>query len=507
MSYLQRSSINMISSVAGCIILMVVNFATTPFLLRMLGEAAYGLQSLVGVIIGYLAFLDMGLDLPIAKFLAEDCAQKDIKAQNLLLSTTLQIYAVIGVIGMIIIMFSAGWLAKSVFSVPEELIAQAVTIFRLAGLGFLGSVGMSWGLAVMMGSQRFDLNYSVSVILSTAAALIGLGVVYAGYGLVGYVVIRVIFNILGGPIYFLLVRKLFPCFHFYMGLHKTTIQRIIGYLGYGTINRITRNLLSNLDKALIGIWVGVAAVGIYAVPFLVIQSISSMITFAFGFICPMTSGLQSLGQKERLHNIFIRASGFNAAITCLIFVPLLILGDLFMKIWLPDIATKTMVVLRLLSMAGFISALTVTLIHGVLVGLGGIRIYTIYFVVRYAALSVFLLLLVKTLGINGAGWAVLLTCSVDIIYFIIIIRNYLKISLLNLLRLAYFKPLLMGVILAGAAFLTRPLAVSWAGFAAIGLGLTLIFIVSGYILKVFGETEKRAVMGLLLLAKAKFIKC
>jgi len=66
---------------------MLVNVIATPFLLRGLGEAAYGLQTLVAVIIGYLTMMDMGLDLPIIKILSEDRAKNDIESENRMLSS------------------------------------------------------------------------------------------------------------------------------------------------------------------------------------------------------------------------------------------------------------------------------------------------------------------------------------------------------------------------------------------------------------------------------------
>ena len=340
MNRLQRSSVNMLSSAAGYVVPMLVTLVTTPLLLQALGEAAYGLQSLVAVVIGYLTFMDMGLDLPIIKLLAEDRARQDAAAESHLLSTTLQLYAVIGLVGMSGMILLADWLARSVFQVPADLVDQAVTVFRLAGIGFLGSVGMSWGRAVAMGLQRFDLTYSVSVVLSTAGTLIGLGVVYAGYGVVGYVLTRVIFTTLAGPIYFLLTRRLLPGVRFRLGLHRATLRKVSGYLGYGTLNRIVGSLVSRLDQTLLGIWVGVAAAGIYSVPFLLVNSFVYMLAYMLGFIFPMASELQSLGQMDQLRNIFMRASKFNAALAGLIFIPLFVLGDQFLTVWTPSIAAQ-----------------------------------------------------------------------------------------------------------------------------------------------------------------------
>ena len=501
MNRIQRSSINMLSSAAGYIVPMLVNFVTTPLLLHALGAVGFGLQSLVAVVAGYMMLMDMGLDLPITKLLAEDRARQDAAAENHLLNTTLQLYTVIGLVGMLGIISMSAWLAQSVFQIPVALVDQAVLVFRLAGIGFLGSVGLSWGRAVAMGLQRFDLTYSVSVVLSTAGTLIGLGAVYAGYGVVGYVLIRTMFTILAGPIYFLLARRLLPSFHFRLGIDRVTLRRVSGYLGYGTFNRIVSSLVSRLDQTLIGIWLGVAAAGIYAVPFMLVNSFGYMLAYMLGFIFPMASELQSLGQMDRLRDIFIRASQFIAALAGLIFIPLFILGEPFLVIWTPTIAVQAAGVLRLLALAGYVGTLTTSLPNNTMVGLGKIREFTIYGTVRAMALGVFCFVFIRMLGLEGAGWALLLTCIVDVVYFVIVLHHYLHIALWQLLRVAYLKPMLLGIGFAGVVLLLRPFATSWLGLGVVGIVLGLVYLAAGFATGVFGETEKRAIVGLLRMVR------
>jgi O-antigen/teichoic acid export membrane protein len=486
----------MLSSAAGYVVPMLVNLVATPLLLRTLGETAYGLQSLAAVVIGYLTFMDMGLGFPIIKLLAEDRARRDADAENSLLSTTLQLYAAIGLIGMAAIMLLSDWLARSVFQVPVGLVSQAAMVFRLAGIGFLGSVAMSWGIAVAMGLQRFDLSYSVSIILGTAGTLIGLGVVYAGYGVVGYVLTRTIFTAFAGPIYFLVTRRLLTTFRFRFGLNRATLRRASGYMGYGTFNRILSSLVSRLDQTLLGVWVGVAAAGIYAVPFMLANSFGYMIAYMLGFIFPMASELQSLGQMDRLRDIFTRASQFIAALAGLIFIPLFILGDSFLAVWTPSIAAQASGVLRLLTLAGYVGALTASLPNSVMLGLGKMRQFTIYTTVRALVLAIFCLIFIRALGLEGAGWALLLTCSVDVIYLVIVLRRYLQIAPLQLFQRAYLKPMLLGIGFAGLAFLARPFATSWLGLGLVGTTLAAIYLATGFVIGVFGETEKHVIAGL-----------
>jgi O-antigen/teichoic acid export membrane protein len=72
----------MLASMAGYAVPMIISLITTPLVLNALGVTAYGLISLVSVIIGYLTVMDMGLDLPITKYQAEDQAKVDTGAAN-----------------------------------------------------------------------------------------------------------------------------------------------------------------------------------------------------------------------------------------------------------------------------------------------------------------------------------------------------------------------------------------------------------------------------------------
>lgn len=472
---------------------MLVNLITTPLLLKTLGETAYGLQSLVAVIIGYMTFMDMGLDLPITKFLAEDRARKDKLAENHLLSTTLQLYLYIGLGGMISIILLSNWLAQSVFKIPSDLIDQAVMVFRIAGIGFLGSVGMSWGRALAMGVQRFDITYSVSVVISISGTLLGLGVVYAGYGVVGYVLTRMVITLLAGPSYFLLTRQLLPEFHFIRGLNKATIKRVSGYLGYGTFNRFISSLVSRLDQTLLGIWVGVAVAGIYAVPFLVVSSFGYMLAYMLGFIFPMASELQSLNQMDRLRDIFSRSSQFNAALAGIIYFPLFILGDSFFTLWTPSIAVQVSGVFRLLCVAGYIGTLTASLPNNIMVGLGKIREFTFYMTIRSVVLTISCIIFIHSLGLIGAGWALLVTCIVDISWFIIVLLRFLHISsIVNFLLKVYLKPFILTFGIAIVSFFLCRFATTWLGIISVGITIGASFILFGFVFGVFGDTEKRA---------------
>jgi O-antigen/teichoic acid export membrane protein len=488
----------MLSSAAGYVVPMVVNLIAIPFLLRGMGEAAYGLQALVAVIIGYLMVMDMGLELPIVKLLAEDRAKNYVDAENRMLSTTLQLYIAIGILGMIVIVIAAEWLARSVFKVPQELIPEAIWVFRIAGIGFLGSVGLSWGRALAMGLQRFEISYGVSVISNIVGVGSGLALVYAGHGVVGFVLARVVVSLATGPAYWLLASRLLPAFRIHWGIDRVTLRRVGSYVGYGAMNRVVSSLVSRLDQTLIGVWLGVAMAGIYSIPFLIVNSLGYMIAYMLGFIFPMASELQSLGQLEKLKDIYNRSTRFITALASMIFIPVLVFGDLFMTLWVgASIGEKTRYVLILLALSGYLGTLAVTLPNSIAVGTGRIKQFTIYCTIRATVLGIGCFLLIKPMGLEGAGVALLIANVVDIFFLIIVLKYYLHISPFGLFRSAYLSPLAIGFILTIITIFLRPLAHSWTGLiTSIGI-FELMYILISFKIGVFGETEKRVMQNYL----------
>jgi O-antigen/teichoic acid export membrane protein len=263
------------------------------------------------------------------------------------------------------------------------------------------------------------------------------------------------------------------------------------------INRVLGSVISGLDKTLISMWIGVAATGIYSVPFMIANAFGYMISYMVGFVFPMASEFHSLEQMDRFTSIYIRTSRFIAGLANMIFIPLLVLGDVFLTLWIDiDFADKASGVFRLLLLSGYLGILTATLINNVVVGTGHIKEFTIYNSVRAVSLGLGCIFLIRPFGIEGAGLAVLLANIVNVIYLVIVLRRFLQIPLSFLLRTAYLKPIMLGLVLAIIALFFRPWAASWVGLIIVSVVLEIFFVIVGYIIGIFGDTEKRALLGL-----------
>jgi len=491
---LQRSAINMISGLAGWLTPILINFGATPFLIHGLGPDAYGLQNLVGVVVGYFAIMDMGVDIAGVKFLAEYHAQRDTESENRLLGTSFQIYGVIGLVGMFLILLSAELLATHVFLIPGDLTSQAVTVFRLGALGFLANMLVAWGNTVSQGLQRYDVMNLVTMATSATGMGVGLGAVYLGYGVIGYVLVRIVMTSLAAMAYFVIARRLLPTLRWRFGIDWEMVHRVGGVAIYGLVLRITGIVTATVDRTLIGAWLGTTAVTLYAVPSLVATSLGQFVPRIMSFLFPMASELARTGQYETMGKIFTKIARFIIAVSTIIFLPIFVLADLLLALWVgPEIAVQSTAVFRLLLAAGYLTSFSI-LAGTIVPGLGRFRLFTLYAVGKALVIGISCAMLIHPLGIAGAGIGVLLGSIVDVVFTLFSLQYYLQISGNHVVRWACLRPLTVGAVLGGLVFLTRPLASTWWGMGLVLAMGGLLFVAIGYAIGVFGETEKRALL-------------
>lgn len=483
----------MVSSSVGFITPMLLNLLFTPVILNNLGSEAYGLQTLVNVIIGFLMVADMGLDIPVTKFISEFRAKGDKMSINRLLNTTLHIYLLIGVLGMIVIFCLSPWLVKNAFSVPEKLHSEALMVFLLAGIGFFGGIFAMWGKSVFNGLQRYDIANAISIISNLLSTIIGIALVIAGYNVVTFVFVRVFFSTVSGFIYIYFSRNLLPSFKIRLGIDSTIWTLLKAQIAYGLILRISGILFSRLDQTLIGAWIGIVAVGIYSIPYMITSSLIALIASAIHFIFPMASELYSTKKTEELNSLFLRSSNFVAAVSSLLFIPLILFGDKFLILWIGyDVGVQGGSVLILLAIATYSSSLCNIVINSYVSGIGKLKIYATWAILRGILMAIGCFVFIRQYGIVGAGMAMLATCFADYIYFVHVIKNSLKMDVLNVLKRAYSKPIFLATVMGVLFYFTRPLSTNWTWLIVLCMSFIFLYAALGFLIGVFGDTEKRA---------------
>jgi len=365
----------------GFLVPTLVLFVVYPILVRHLGMATLGLYLLATSMSGALAFLDAGFSAATLKFVAEDLAlgMKQRVAETLVASTLF--YGGVGALGGFALWILAPWMV-SIFKVDPALRATAIVVFRLAAVQFAVFFTMTVFISLFKGMQRFHLStmsLSLLSVLTYGGAVIA--VMFTDSGVVGVTAASLAANVI--VLTFSAAVGVFICADQGIPLRTArptvaTYKRMLGFGFFMTVNGIAGLLLLQIQKYLIGITLGPAAVGIYQTASVPPSKVHAAVNAATEVLFPMTSASKD---PVRLRSLYLRMVGATVAFSTLAFLPMVLFGPRLISLWLGQSNSPELQALFVIfAIAYFFQALNPPAFH-LLNGLGKPWINTIsYFV-------------------------------------------------------------------------------------------------------------------------------
>jgi O-antigen/teichoic acid export membrane protein len=453
---LHRFASNTLFGLGGFLWPALLTIVVTPFIVRGLGETSYGIWALVGNIMGYLSMFN-SLQTAGTKYLAEYLALNDRDNIRKLLGTSLVFNLIIGILGGGAIAAFAQVLTVDIFKIPIELHSQSIAAFRLAGLGFcLGTIGW-WGGAIFSGLQRFDWGEGTSIAMYSLSTLGSLYVVvWLGKGVMWVVLMNIAGTVLSIVLYLWGFRRLLPDIPWSLHFDWVMFKRIFSFGIFSTLQVIFGVLATQLDRTILGILIGVAAVTIYSIPLAVAMRIHQLCARTLGSVFPFSSDLHAQNRTDQLKRLFLRAQNLNVVLVVMCAVPLLVLTHEILSFWIsPDFASKSTIVFRFLVIAYGIYAMNVVT-AGITAGLGH-PAYNAAFTLIFGLTSLAsYFIFIPRWGVNGAGMATLIGAAVSVPLFVWYSnKKFLHVPIVAIFNSSFVRPILSGIIICGCLFLVR----------------------------------------------------
>lgn len=395
-------------NVFGAIVPLAVALVTVPIYVRHIGDARYGVLSIVWVLLGYFGFLDLGLSRAAVNALARlrDAPQGD---RARVLVTTLVLNLSLGLFGSLCLAVFGGYLLQHVLAVPGELkpeIAQAfpwiVGLFPLAlvsgvGIGALES-RERFLLANVLQVSGTSLGQIVPVMLAIIVSPSLAVVIPAAVVARALTVVAILIAVYRdeGPLSL-------------AAFDRHQARRLLGYGGWISVSGIVGPLMSSLDQFVIGSVLNVAAVAHYAVPMnLVIRSQ----VFAGALTRTLFPRMSSVGRDEA-HSLAGRALISLAYGYSAICAPAIILTPVFFKYWISaDFAAVAAPVAEILFFGAWINGLAFVP-FGLLQSQGRPDVTGKFHAAEVLPFIAVLWGLTSAYGITGAAWAWSLRCAAD----------------------------------------------------------------------------------------------
>jgi len=303
-------------------------------IVRGLGVEAYGLYSILGLVVGYLGPLTSPVGDASVKFLAESYGKRDWKALGQTISASLVSQSCVGGLAGIALFVSAGWLSRVVFNISAELMPTAILMFQVGGLGFALNAVLGVVRSILVALQRFDVVNTVNIVVGTASTLLVLLLLFLGFGLREVIFLRLLTSIAGILIFVVLSVRLLPGINWFSRPDRLLLTGIFGFGFWILINQLASILTFQAGKTVIAISFNTALLAYFSIPNTLARHLHTFASRLSRAFFPVSAELLAVGELDRLQILYTRAMRLLLFLIGGMAVAFVALGPLLLRYWL-----------------------------------------------------------------------------------------------------------------------------------------------------------------------------
>jgi O-antigen/teichoic acid export membrane protein len=478
---------NIISNWIGFAVQVIVVFLLTPFVLHYLGDARYGIWSLVVGLTGYYGLLDLGFRSGIIQYMTRHLAKSDYEQINRTASTAFVALACCA--GCVAIAASIlSWIAPHVFTLPSDAVSE--TRFCIIVVGCSAALQFLFYpfSAVFTATQRFDLSNIIGISTRIASAVATYAALRQGYSLVGLSVINATGDLVGYLLRWRLAYRLLPQLAISVNLAAwENLWPITTFGIWSTLILGAQQLNSYTNTLLIGLFLSVSAVA----PFSIVISLLDYFTNFFQPISvvflPAATHFDARGDADGLRKIYFAGSRMMLCMAAIAGIAGITWVADFYRLWIGQKMVEGgnysyVVTIFDILIIGTIATSAQRIGYQVLVGSRRIKRLALLLVCQGALNLVLSLCLIQRFGLVGVALGIAIPAVIfqAFVHPLVVCRS-IHVPVSRYLAEVYPRPLLVAALYAAVLAATR----HWTAPATTWLNLFVYGLFAGSVASVF----------------------
>ncbi len=454
--------------VGGHGVIFLTTFIATPFVIRLLGAEGYGVLALINVLIGYLAFADMGMGTASTRFGADAHAKDDDCEEASVIWTSLLIAFVPSALFALALFFFAGFLVEQILQLPVFLQEEAILALRLAAIAYVARTIANVLNTPQLVRLRLDLNILITVGTSVLQIALVPVVLVLGGGLVSAVAVMMGATLANMIIHGIVSQRLLPSLS-RPRISSSLLRPLMIFGGGLVVSTLADVLLVNSEKIMLPRFASVTALAHYAVAFNVAGMLALLPRVMCQVLLPAFSQLQAKPDREPLQRLYVRALRGTLLWIAPVVLLLCVAARPFFTLWAGAEYGRESTLPFYVLIVGLIFNIMSNVPYTLLMAYGRSDLIARFHLAELLPYLFCAALFVYLWGAVGAALAWSLRVIADALLFIAAERRISAFSF-------SLVPINRGSYMAAIAILFLPLLLTWNSVLAPGLLFSLVFL-------------------------------
>lgn len=419
---------NMLFNLVGLASPILLALICIPPLISLLGTSAFGLLTLVWVVLGYFSIFDLGIGRALTLAVAARRATGNVATIRPLIRTGLLLTAALGCAGAAVLALLASHLARLMGGTDATLVSLAESSLYAvaAALPFVTTTAALRG--VLEAYDRFDVTSAIRLAMGFITYGGPLVVLQFYTGLVPVVIFLAVARLVTWAVHLVAAWRVLPGkTSGTQALARGEIRRLLVSGGWMSVSNIISPLLSYLDRFVVAYVAGATLVAFYTTPYEAISRLTVIPEAVLGVLFPAL-GAAMATDPNRARKLFGQSLRVMTAVMLPVACVLVVFAQPLLAAWISnDFADKSYKVLQILALGiavNCVARVTFTVIQSAGRADATAKLHLCEF-------PVFLLLLfwlTTNYGIAGAALAWSIRATVDFLLLLLIQSQIFPVS-------------------------------------------------------------------------------
>lgn len=337
---------------------MAVSLYTSRIVLNTLGIEDYGIYNVVGGFVSMFAFLNSAMASATQRFLSFEIGRSDeVKISNVF-NTSINIHFVIAIIILLFAETLGLWFFKSKLTLPPERLDAAYWVYQFSILSLMVSIVSVPYNAIIIAREKMGVFAWISIVEVVLKLLIVFLLQALSYDkLKMYAILIFAVSLIIRLIYGVYCKRNFKETKLHFFWDADLFKRMISHVWWMLFGVISNTFSGQGLNVLMNIFFGVTVNAARGIAYQIQASVSSFVNNFMVAVNPQIIKNYAQENFKDMYNLVFKSSKFSFYLMLYIALPVLLLTETILKLWLKIVPDYTVIFTRLIIIDLFFTVL------------------------------------------------------------------------------------------------------------------------------------------------------
>lgn len=315
---------------------IIIGLVYTPWMIRSIGKADYGLYTLAMSVISLFVF-DFGLSSAVTRFVSKYLAEGRQDKANHLIGVTYKLYVAASMV-IFVVLVGMFFFIPQIYKglTPEELekfkvLYVIAACYSVLSFPFIPLDGIISANEKFIQLKLCNLAHKLFIVVAMSACLL------LGYGLYALVIVNAVAGFATIVLKLLIVKKNTQMQTAWSFWDKDMFNAVVGFSVWVTVSALAQRLVLNICPSILGVVANSQAIAVFGISMTIEGYVYTFASAINGLFLPKVTHLNTNGENNSILKLMIKVGRIQYYIIGAIFFGFICFGRNFINVWVgPD---------------------------------------------------------------------------------------------------------------------------------------------------------------------------